>query len=392
MRQAITPENQRWLGDQLRVWRAEGWIDEEVADRIGGSYEVVSGRRLNLARLLLSLGGVFVGVGVIWLVAANLEELSPMVRLAAVFALFVAALIGAEALADRREHRGTIPSPVVHALRLVTCLLLGAVIYQAAQSLQVPAYEPALLGLWSIGCLLYAHLMRTATPLLVGLPVGFAWALWAPMVEHGSWLTFVVAMFAAALLATSVAQLPQPAPSFTAWWRETGAASALAGLFAAAIPAAEPDGFGIGLSLALVLAGAGVALALALWRGRDRREPAVVALLGAFAVLLVIWEAGQDVENVDLASWAHAALAVSIYVGAALGVAYLGIVHDSLRLTLIATAALVVFTTFQAFAVFGQIIQGAWLFLLLGLVLAGSGYAFDRVRREIAASVEGDAR
>lgn len=392
MKTPITAEHQRWLGSQLPLWQDQGWIDAAAVEQIEGSYELVSGKRLNLARLLLSIGGAFVGIGVIWLVAANLDALSPMVRLGAVFALYAAALVGAEWLAGRRAHQGSIPSPVVHAMRIVATLLLGGVIFQAAQSMHVPAYDMTLLGLWSLGGLLHAYLMRTATPLLVALPTGFGWAVAAPMADQGSWLAFVVAMFAAALLATGVAQLPQPTRAFTLWWRETGAAAALVGLFAAAIPSAEPDDFMLSTSLVVLLVGAAVALGAALWKGPHRLEPAMVVLLGGLAVLLVFWQAGQDADNVDLASWAHASLSVAVYVGAALWVAYLGIVHDSVRLTIIATAALVIFTTFQAFAVFAQIIQGAWLFVFLGLVLAGTGYVFDKARRELAASVEGEVR
>jgi hypothetical protein len=65
----------------------------------------------------------------------------------------------------------------------------------------------------------------------------------------------------------------------------------------------------------------------------------------------------------------------------------LGIRRSSDWLTYLALAALVVFTTFQSFAVFAQIIQGAWLFVVLGLVFLGSGYLFDRARRELAEAV-----
>jgi uncharacterized membrane protein YgcG len=71
-------------------------------------------------------------------------------------------------------------------------------------------------------------------------------------------------------------------------------------------------------------------------------------------------------------------------------VAALGTLRDSPRLTALATAALVVFTTFQSFAVFARIVTGAWLFLLLGVVFLATGFLFDRARREIAATLEPD--
>lgn len=397
MKQPITAEHQRWLASQLPVWQAAGHLDAAAASAIADSYQLVSGRRLNLARLLLTIGAAFVGIGVIWLVAANLDALSPAIRFVAVFVLFAAALFGAEWLAGRRSHQGDIPSPVVWGVRLLAALLLGGVIFQAAQSLQVPAYEPLLVGLWALGALLYAYLMRTSAPLVVGIATGVIWLVWAAMLEDASGLGFVAAMFAGAVLATALSHVHHrhPDPAFATLWRETGAALALIGLFAAAIPDVTTGDFEWSTALVVVLVLAVVAGAFAARRREGLLEPLAVVGMAILGLLLVWWEAGRDADNVDLASWAHAGLSVGVYVAAALWVAYLGIVHDSVRLTIVATAALVVFTTFQAFAVFAAIIQGAWLFVVLGLVLAGTGYLFDRARRELAASLaepEGTAR
>ncbi|MEV7967217.1 DUF2157 domain-containing protein [Sphaerisporangium sp. NPDC088356] len=71
-----------WLHGELAQWQAEGVIDADTARRIGGRYAV--GRRLSLERLVLVLGGGFLGVGLIWLVSANLDQLSPLARLAGI--------------------------------------------------------------------------------------------------------------------------------------------------------------------------------------------------------------------------------------------------------------------------------------------------------------------
>ena len=389
MRRPITPAHHEWLDKELRAWRTDGLIDEATAQAITGSYDVVPAKRINLARLLLTIGAAFVGIGVIWLVAANLDQLSPMVRLACVFLLFAGALVGAETLAGRRSHQGSIPSPVVGGMRLVATLLLGGVIFQAAQSMQVPAFEPVLVGLWAIGAFLYAYLTHSVMPLIVGLATGVHWLIWATMDAAPSALGFVLIMCGAAILATALSQLHGKG-LFATVWRETGAAVALVGLFAAAIPSLTAKDFAWTWSMGLIL----VAALLAAAAGAVRRragllELGMVGLIALASVLLIFWDAGRDADNVDVASWAHAALAVAVYVGAALWVAYLGIVHDSPRLSVMATAALVVFTTFQSFSVFAQIIQGAWLFVVLGLVLAGSGYLFDKARRELASTTEG---
>ena len=51
----------------------------------------------------------------------------------------------------------------------------------------------------------------------------------------------------------------------------------------------------------------------------------------------------------------------------------LGVLRDSTWLTALATAALVLFTTVQAFAVFAPIISGATLFLLVSAVARRDG-------------------
>ena len=85
---------------------------------------------------------------------------------------------------------------------------------------------------------------------------------------------------------------------------------------------------------------------------------------------------------------AHALISVAVYVLAAALVAVLGVLHDSWRLTALATVALVLFTTVQSFAVFARIVDGAWLFLLLGVVFLVTGYAADRARRELAQTLD----
>src|SRR3712207_4167781 len=58
-----------WLTAQLTAWQAEGLLDDVQAARISGRYH--TDHRSPLARLLLTIGAAFVGVGLIWLVAAK---------------------------------------------------------------------------------------------------------------------------------------------------------------------------------------------------------------------------------------------------------------------------------------------------------------------------------
>jgi uncharacterized membrane protein len=76
-------------------------------------------------------------------------------------------------------------------------------------------------------------------------------------------------------------------------------------------------------------------------------------------------------------------LSVAAYLAVASGYAVLGGMRDSSRLTWLATVALVVFVTVQAFAVFAPIVSGAALFLIVGVVLLGTGVLADRGRRRL---------
>ena len=384
-----TTEQLRWLDTELHHWVDEALLAPGQADAIRRRYHpIATVRRFSLARLLLSLGAAFLGVGLIWLVAANLDELSPVVRFAVVTGLWLAALVTAELLHDRAGH---LPSPAIGAVRLLAALGFGAVVFQAAQSLQVPAYEPRLIGIWSAGALLQAYVVRGTGPLLVGQATGLAWLLWQVGSEAEEPFAVVLGLAAAAVVSVSVVPLHRRGwEGFGTTWREVGVLLGLVTLFMAALAFVRAEDFAwapwlvAAVAAASVLAAVGTALASGLAR---LVSPAAVAV-AAVAVVLVLWEAGDDAGSLGAADWAHAAVSVTAYVALAIAVAVLGTLTDSRRLVAMATVALVVFTTFQSFAVFAQVITGAWLFVVLGLVFAGTGLGFDRARRGLAASLE----
>ena len=390
-RREATAVQLSWLRRELADWQASGIVDTEQAAAISGRYRTVAeARRFSLGRLLLALGALFVGVGLIWLVAANLDQLPPLLRFVVVAFFWLAFLVGGELAAPR------LTPAVLGALRLLAALTFGATIFQAAQSMQVPAYEPVLLGLWSAGTLLHAYLTRAVTPLLVGIATGLVWWIWQPLAHAGSGAGAVLTLGTASVLAVSLAVLHDrdrdgDRSAFAYSWRTVGCALVMVTLFAAAIPYTTTDGFEWNLWLVLGLVAAGVAAAAAVVRARGnaRWEPlGALGVLG-FSVLMVLWDTGTDTSSVDLADWAHAAVGVAAYVVVAVGLAALGTLRDNPILTVIAMIALVVFTTFQSFAVFAAIIQGAWLFVVLGLVFLATGFLFDRARRGITATLEG---
>lgn len=385
----VAPHQLAWLRTELAAWTSAGIISEEQAARISSSYRSEHHARIGVARVLLYLGAGFVGVGLIWLVAANLDELSPLTRFATVAALWLAFLVGGEALAARHAS-----PPLVGAVRLLAALGAGAVLFQAAQSLQVPAYEPRLVGLWSAGTLLHGYLTRSHMPFFVGLVTGVVWWFWQPMWDGSDGLTVVILFGAGAVLAASLAVLHDGRIDSFAWaWRTVGGGMALLALFAAAIPDIGSDGivWTTWLVVALVLAGLALLASLLIRPGMRALEP-----LGAVAVLVVatligLWTTGTDTSSVDAADWGHAAVSVIAYVVLAVGLVVLGTVRDHAALAWMAMAGLVVFTTFQSFAVFAPIVTGAWLFVVLGTVFLATGFLFDRARRQLAHALDNDS-
>jgi uncharacterized membrane protein len=379
-----SPAQLAWLRDQVAAWRDQGLVDPATADAILGRYR--ESRRFSLGRLLLGIGACFVGIGVIWLVAANLDELSPLTRFAAVVVLWLACLFGAEAL----DGRGA-SSLVVGAVRTIAAFGTGAVVFQAAQSLQVPAYEPRLVGLWGLGALLHAYATRARGPLLVGIAATTGWVLWAGIGEDPSFAGAVLVVTAAAVTALGLAGLHERwVPAFAGAWRHVGAGLALVGLFVAGVPVDE--GWSLGDSpwpAALVVVATLVATAaVALGRPQARWEALGGVAVLAVGAALAAWPSSGDPDAVTAADVAHAVVAVVAYVALAVGVAAVGTLRDSPLMTAMATLGLVVFTCFQSFAVFAPIVDGAWLFLLLGVVLLATGIGFDRTRRHLAATLD----
>jgi uncharacterized membrane protein len=388
-----TPAQLSWLQSQLGDWQAEGLVDTTTAEAIGARY--VAARRVTLVRIVLGLGAAFVAIGLIWLVAANLDQFSPGARFGFVTVVWLALVVVADLLAAHAETEHDIASPVVGAARLLAASSFAAVVFQAAQSLQVPAYEASLLGYSALGALLYAYAVRGLAPLTLAVGGLAVWFLWHVTAVADSMLAFVVAALVGAVVAASVATAHRARwrPDFAPPWREIGAAVALVGLFVAAIPRSQGGAltWSASLVVGLVVAALLVAGVLVVGDRSDRAEVALAAGALVVGVALSVWTTNDlDTTNVGAVGYARAAVAVAAFLLVATGYAALGALRDSARLTVVATIAVVVFVTFQAFAVFAPIISGSALFLATGVVLIVSGVLADRGRRRLLARVEED--
>ncbi len=177
-------------------------MSEESAGAIRSRY--VAARRVTLLRVVLGLGAAFVVVGLIWLVAANLDRFAPGVRFGVVTLVWLVLTALAEWLATRADREHDVASPVVGAARLLAAGSFAAVVFQAAQSLQVPAYDATLLGWAALGVLVYAYAVSGTAPLVLGVGGLAVWFVWAATEASDSMLAFSGAALVGALAAASV--------------------------------------------------------------------------------------------------------------------------------------------------------------------------------------------
>lgn len=384
----VSPGQLAWLTREVRQWTSGGVVTDAQASAILDSYKAV--RRWSLAALGLWLGAGFVGIGVIWLIAANLDRIPPAGRFVTVVLLWVAVVMAAELLARRTATKA---SPVVGGARGLAALVYGGVVMQAAQSLQVPAWEPSLIGVWALGALLYAYAVRGHAPLVLGIVLGTVWLVWQVGEQANSPMGAVLAFGALGASGFGLARLHTGATDhFASVWRLAAVVGALVALFAASLPWGDEVDAGGALGWAAVAVGVALALLAA---ARSRGVNLVEALAGVIALAPAIglgyWTSQAD-DGVQSSDWSRALVAVTVFVVVAAAVAAVGVLRDEPHLTWIAVLGLTVFTTVQSFAVFAEIITGAWLFVALGMVFAATGWVADRGRREMAEALEGADR
>lgn len=385
----VSPRRLEWLQGQLGRWRQAGLIDEPTAQRIAASY--VASTRIEAVRLFVYLGGGLCGVGLIWLVAANVDihDVSPLARFAVLALVWLGLVTVAELCPASPSGRlAALGGP----LRLLALLAYGATVFQAAQSLQVPAYEPSLLMAWSLGGLAYVYATRAAAALVVAVATLVGWYVWALLDGGGEGPAVVLALALAVPVAAGIAALHDDGPlaRLAGPWRAAAALLALGSLFAVAIPGVA-NGH-LGSVVPIVLGGlAGVAIgALTVLRRRGSwLEVSGALAVAALAGVLVAAAPEHHVslfsnsERPDTTQIAYTLAAGAAFLAAAVGVALAGVRREARALTNLAFGFLLVFLAIQSFGVLATILSGAGLLLAAGALLLTIGVALDRGRRRL---------
>ena len=307
---SITPGQATWLRAELARWVGAGLVSAQSAEVITAEYAVR--RRASLIGLVVGLGGAFLGIGIIWLVAANLEHLGLLSRFVLILALWLGLVVAGEVLAQR-----------------------GASGHGSARLLA---------GLWAVGALAYSYAVGSPLGEWLGAALAGFWWVWQVMDAGEGQPTFALAATSGGLMAVAIALAVQPGRG--RWgampWIHTGAALSLLGVLVAAFPASGPARAWPPLVIAALIIAILAAAAAALRGGlRGARALVPAALSMVLAAGLVMWTSPRTAAGLDSEpSLGRAAVAVVGYLLLATAWALVGADRDEPSITLLALLGL----------------------------------------------------
>lgn len=365
------------VGPQLSRWVDAGLIDAETAARIHDfeTGAIAPARWGWAARIALGFGALVFVAGVLLLVAAQWDRLSPGARLGLVL-ITVAGTHLAAAVATRRSG---MLSPVLHGIGTA---LFGGAIFLTGQIFNLEAHWPAGVMLWALGAGVAWLLLRDAIQL--------AWvALLAPIWLSSEWMLaaestgdeyHVAVLIGAGLLLLALAYLSAESPTATTAQRTLAALGTfllLPGTFVLVIATRTAFvGHSEGLSVTVLAVGWAVAIGgplcvAALFSG-TRAWPLAVAA-GWIAILTVLQR-----ESV----WPHLWWALGAAALAAWGV------RDASQRRInhgfvIFAATVVIFYFSKIMTALAQSVS----LIGLGVLLLAGGWALERARRRIVGAV-----
>ena len=206
----ISDQFRRELRSQAQLWEAEGLIDSSLYQQLSERYQfntLETASRNRFVSILMSLGGILLGIGVITFVAANWQVWSREVRVAMLLSLFVAVNAAGFYLWRIPPSRSNNSNPNMPAtkgrnkllgegLLLLGSLILGANMALMAQMFHIGGSSYGLFLVWGIGVLGMAYSLRLTSlgvlsALLIGLGYWLAVLDWSSKVEF-SWLEVLV--------------------------------------------------------------------------------------------------------------------------------------------------------------------------------------------------------
>lgn len=197
-------KHRQWLSQEVAQWRAEGLVDEALAQRILARYPAAPER--NWSRIIFSaIGAVLIGLGVILFFAYNWRDLPKAAKLG----LVLGALVLAHGSAMGLARRSAASHGLIEGLHALGTMLFGAGIWLVAQIYHIDEHYPDAFLVWSLAAMVLAWAMPSIVQAMLAL---FLVTFWAGV----ELFAFNTPVHGAPLLAV-LGVLP------LAWWRRSPA-------------------------------------------------------------------------------------------------------------------------------------------------------------------------
>jgi len=167
-----------WLKDELDIWKQNGMISEEQAQKITETYSLTQIEEKGIpSRLIIAvsiMGAILIGAGVILLIASNWQALSKSVKLLIILGTILSVYhLGY----DLRYTRGNYPK-IGSALIFLGSLLFGGGIWLVAQIYHITSRFHSGVLFWALGILPIAWLLGLQPILAISSGLLSFWAVW----------------------------------------------------------------------------------------------------------------------------------------------------------------------------------------------------------------------
>ncbi len=194
----VTEKFRRQLRQEAEKWWQEGWIDASLYQRLFERYqldEIEASASNRFVTILLSLGGILLGLGVITFVAANWQEWSREFRVFLLMGLFIG-VNAAGFYLWRRSASSRGLQRLGHGLLLTGALILGANMALMSQMFHQSGAVYELYFVWGLGVTAMAYSLRLVSLGVLAWILLFIsyWVWWfsASFTQEATWIELVM--------------------------------------------------------------------------------------------------------------------------------------------------------------------------------------------------------
>ncbi len=198
----ITEKFRRQLRTEAKLWQTEGLIDDYLYQQLSERYQFDALEKTASSRfitILISLGGILLGLGIITFVSANWQQWSRELKTLLLLTLFIGVNTTGFYL---WRQQNTLPNTtnkkqkLGHGLLIFGALILGANIALMAQMFHIGGSPYGLYIVWGLGVLVMAYSLQLASlGVMAILLIGLGYLMGLSTVFYPgefSWLQFII--------------------------------------------------------------------------------------------------------------------------------------------------------------------------------------------------------